>query len=393
MASVRHGLRNLNRNRPRALLVVVFLALAVAVSATAAQAGSVASAQADQLERDVATLLRVVPRTGGVGSGAAGMSEDVVAVLAEIPGVAEVNASLAGGFQDNDQRASMGLLIGVVPGDPLRLQSMGGFTDTPTLVAGRSLGSGDDGAPVAVVGAVFADQYGVGVGDDAVLARERFRPPIAADLRVRVVGIYETGVVFGDNQVFVPLSVAQEALGRPEEVDSVWVRAASAEAVPTARASVESVVAGRGDVVGSGGAAAVAATALDALRRRSGITAAVTAIAAAVLMGTVMVLVIRERRREVGVLKAIGASNRHVAGQFLAEAATLGVLGSALGLLAGAAAGPGLSRLVLSHTGSAPSAAAALAGAATAVGSGLLAATVALVPTWWLTPADVLRSD
>jgi putative ABC transport system permease protein len=48
-----------------------------------------------------------------------------------------------------------------------------------------------------------------------------------------------------------------------------------------------------------------------------------------------MVISVLERRSEIGLRRALGATRRHVAGQFLAEAMLL----SALGGLAGAVAG------------------------------------------------------
>jgi len=46
-------------------------------------------------------------------------------------------------------------------------------------------------------------------------------------------------------------------------------------------------------------------------------------------------MIVRERRREIGVIKAIGATNAKVIGQFISEALTLTIIGAAVGLVLG----------------------------------------------------------
>lgn len=70
--------------------------------------------------------------------------------------------------------------------------------------------------------------------------------------------------------------------------------------------------------------------------------ASMAALAAALTVTSSLTTGVLERRGEIGLLKAMGATNRQVVGMFLLEAALLGVLGG----LAGAAGGAGLARLV-----------------------------------------------
>ncbi|NOZ78820.1 MAG: ABC transporter permease [Acidobacteria bacterium] len=65
--------------------------------------------------------------------------------------------------------------------------------------------------------------------------------------------------------------------------------------------------------------------------------ASVSLSVAGVGIMNVMLVAVSERRREIGILKALGATNRQVLGAFLAEAVVLSTTGGLLGLAAGAA--------------------------------------------------------
>jgi putative ABC transport system permease protein len=64
-----------------------------------------------------------------------------------------------------------------------------------------------------------------------------------------------------------------------------------------------------------------------------------------------MIMIVRERKREIGVIKAIGGSNLRIMLQFMAEALTLTVLGAVIGLIIGfVAANPVTNTLVTNST-------------------------------------------
>jgi len=61
-------------------------------------------------------------------------------------------------------------------------------------------------------------------------------------------------------------------------------------------------------------------------------------VAGAVIILLIMIMIVRERRREIGVLKAIGASNLKVSLQFVAEAVTFTLLAAVIGIIIGVVA-------------------------------------------------------
>ena len=78
-------------------------------------------------------------------------------------------------------------------------------------------------------------------------------------------------------------------------------------------------------------------------------------IAATAIIFLAMIMIVRERRREIGVIKAIGGSNQKVISQFIAEGVTLTLIGSIIGLGIGVlASGPMTQSLVSNQSASGP---------------------------------------
>ena len=71
-------------------------------------------------------------------------------------------------------------------------------------------------------------------------------------------------------------------------------------------------------------------------------------VAAAVIVFLTMLMIVRERRNEIGVLKAIGAKTRTIVTQFVAESLVLTVIASIIGLAIGIAAATPLTNTLVS---------------------------------------------
>ena len=77
-----------------------------------------------------------------------------------------------------------------------------------------------------------------------------------------------------------------------------------------------------------------------------GMLAILALVAAALSISSLASLAVAERQREIALMKAIGAQDWLVSGLFLAEAAAQGIIGGALGFLAGQALARLLGRVV-----------------------------------------------
>ena len=116
---------------------------------------------------------------------------------------------------------------------------------------------------------------------------------------------------------------------------------------------------------------------------------AIALVVGAVGIANVMVMAIIQRRREIGLRRALGATRRHIAIQFTAEALILSALGGAAGILAGVLITAGYADV--RHWSTAIPLALFPGALAAALGFGLIAGLYPAARAARLAPTDALR--
>ena len=117
---------------------------------------------------------------------------------------------------------------------------------------------------------------------------------------------------------------------------------------------------------------------------------AVAVLVGGVGIANIMVIAVLERRAEIGLRRALGATRRRVGLQFLTESVLLSALGGAAGVLAGAAATAGYA--VASGQPAVVPAVSVAAGLGIALGTGALAGVYPAARAARLAPAEALRA-
>ena len=164
------------------------------------------------------------------------------------------------------------------------------------------------------------------------------------DRRFRIIGVLaKQGQSLGfntDELVVVPLASAQ-ALFNTESLFRILVEAKSREQIPQAKADIEEILRLRHEgerdvtVITQDAVLATFDRILRALTLAVGGLAAISLAVAGILVMNVMLISVTQRRREIGLLKALGASGAQIRAAFFTEAVMLALGGAALGLAVG----------------------------------------------------------
>ena len=321
--SVRRGARNLWRNPFRSALVVALLGVIVGLTVSLEAITRAAARRLGDMDARLGTLIEVRPKGsfGDAGTGDRPIPFAFWQRVRQIPGVLRAEGYLQRRLLP-EAGSGFGFVIGVEPGDPLRPV---GEREPVALAEGRPFVPGDETRPVAIVGAAYAEREGI--------RPERLadRPEIAlGGANLEVIGIYRTGNRLADSQVFIPASIFRARFDS-SGISQGFVRVSSVERSEDVGAQLRALLAGQADVLVNSEQIAATRGSLRSLRLATAGGALFLLVVGGGLIIFAMLLAFRERSREVGVLKALGASRSEVVLQFTAESALLAFLGGACG--------------------------------------------------------------
>jgi putative ABC transport system permease protein len=310
------------------------LGIAIGVAAIVAVLGLSSSASAGLLKQISAlgTNLLVVENGQTLGGGTAELSVAAPAMIARIDAVTQVQET--GSVSGNVFRSP---LIPSINTNALAIAAAS--LDLPhaiaaTVAQGSYLNAGTAQEPVAVLGAAAAQRLGI----DRVYPGERIW---ADNMWLYIAGILNPAVLAPniDSSVLVGFSAAEHYLGFDGHPSTIYVRAQTNQVN-----SVDNLLAAAANpenpnlVAVSQPSNALVAQ-LDAKRAFNALFLGLGAIAllvGAVGVANTMIISVLERRSEIGLRRALGATKTHIRTQFLAEAVLLTLIGGAAGVAAGA---------------------------------------------------------
>jgi putative ABC transport system permease protein len=164
---------------------------------------------------------------------------------------------------------------------------------------------------------------------------------------VTVAGIFTSGTRFTDSAVVMPISTLQRISGQAGAVTGATVRVDAITNLEPTVSAIKTALGAAADVVSQQDTSQQALQPLENIKSVSLFSLTGAVVAGGVIIFLTMLMIVRERRREIAVLKAIGAPNRKVTLQFVYEAVTFTLMGAALGLVGGVVAGNPLTRLLV----------------------------------------------
>jgi putative ABC transport system permease protein len=210
----------------------------------------------------------------------------------------------------------------------------------------------DLGLRVAVLGATTADDLGITASD------------LGSDIQIagipfRVIGIMQpkggSGFQDPDDEVVVPVATVQKYFVGGDSVRTIGVSTTDAANQTTVTAEITTLLRDRHELAATDSddfnvfnqtqlldaANSIAGT----LALLLGGIASISLVVGGIGIMNIMLVSVRERTREIGIRKAVGARGRDILAQFLVEALTLSLLGGLIGIAVGLLVSAGIGRL------------------------------------------------
>lgn len=193
-----------------------------------------------------------------------------------------------------------------------------------TIKSGSTIdGTGSDS--VALIGSSLAEKNNLSAGSTFT----------AYGSTITVKAIYTTGSTFQDSGIIMPLATVQKITNQPDVVSSVVAKVDSSDNVSATVSSLKSSLGEAADITSEVERATESVSSLSGIASLAFAGVIAAAIAGGVIILLAMIMVVRERRREIGVMKAVGGTDKKVIGQFMAEGLTLTIIGTIIGMVIG----------------------------------------------------------
>ncbi|MFN2510694.1 MAG: FtsX-like permease family protein [Pyrinomonadaceae bacterium] len=192
--------------------------------------------------------------------------------------------------------------------------------------------------PSVLLGSELATRTGLHVGEIAeiISANTNSVPVNPVKRNVRVAGIFRSGLFEYDSTwIYLPLDVASEFSGAPQSASVISLQLEDIYDAKRVAADIRTSVGDSYTTVDWEEANRPLFNALALERRMGWFIIALIIVIATLNITTTLILVVVERRRDIGILSAIGADSKSIRAIFMIEGAIIGALGAVLGVLLG----------------------------------------------------------
>jgi putative ABC transport system permease protein len=349
MSVLSRGVRNAFRSPARAVAIVVILGLSIGLSFVMLIGHKSVQNKIDDTLASIGNTVKIAPADDAAGS-ATHLTTAQLSKVAHLPYVVNLDEMLPGSVQPggktNKAAGDANVLLPSDSGEPV-----------------SSVGTNEPSAP-ANIGAstlTIANGHvidGAGDSDDAMvsaaMAREnhlRLGSTFTAYGSVFTVrAIFDSDTDSGNDTVIVPLATEQRLTHQDRSVASAVATADSLTRLSAVTSEITAALGPRANVTSDIAQADQALAPLNSVKSLSLYSLFGAVGATAVITFLIMVMIVRERKLEVGILKAIGGSSRRILSQFMTEALTFSVLGGAVGLLVGALAASTITSSLVSNS-------------------------------------------
>lgn len=349
MGVITRGVRNAFRNKIRTFAIVLILAMSIGLSLTMYLADQAVSRKIDSVKQLIGTTITVRPAGAqNFSGGGEPLTDADVSKVKALPHASSIAVDLTDQLQPGtDTNLQSAVEPGTLGQRRFRGQDgerAGGPPRTlPVFVTGvssiddlKALGTGSasltsgtfDGnqaGNTAIVGKDLATKNNLSAGST-------FQ---AFGQAVTVSGTYDAGNRFAGNSVVFPLETLRRLANEPGQSTAVAVKADSITNADGLANGIKQALGDKADVTAPSDQSSQAVTPLISIQAVATYSLIGAVAAGAIIIFLAMLMIVRERRREIGVLKAIGASNGSIVRQFIVEAFTFTGISAIVGMFIG----------------------------------------------------------
>lgn len=334
MNSFQRGIKNIWRNRTRSVSIIFLLGLIMALILGLIEVNNASKKQLSEIESRTQTVIEIRP----AGMSGASYSEDkatenntlstkTVEEIKQIPNagmIVKIEEYIYRTQIDTTRSNSFSILIGMQTESEMRVM---GEVDLEhaKIIAGQAFSKEDSDRNTVIVGRLYAKQR-LGLTDADIQAYKTNEKSAEINGKIFTVkGIYETGNDLSENHAFIPISSFRQLFNPGNRLSKIFVTVDSVKNVEDVAEELKIIK--EADIITSPGAVSAASQYVNNVAKISSFTFILAVVAGAVLVTFTMILSLKERVREVGVIKALGGSNVEVAAQFIGESVGMTIMG------------------------------------------------------------------
>lgn len=363
MGVVARGFKNAFRNNVRTFSIVLILAISIAMALIMLMSLKTVQSKIESVKSSIGNYISVAPAgIRGFEGGGELLTSDNIVVIKSISNVKNVVETLsdrvttgtdtnlttaidAGSFGERQSGRGGNVQMEAPPQMNSSSGTQRSFT-MPITVTGTSdlsatanlnvskfdiIGGEKFDAKttenVAMIGTALATKNSLSVGST-------FQ---AYNKDIKVVGIFDGGNTFANGGIVMPIGTLQTLSDQAGKISSVSVETNSIDTVSQVQNDLKSKLGDKIDATSQQDSSQSAVAPLENIKTISLYSLIGSLVAGAVIIFLTMIMIVRERRREIGVLKAIGASNANIMAQFMAESLVLTLISSVVGIILGLA--------------------------------------------------------
>lgn len=170
---------------------------------------------------------------------------------------------------------------------------------------------------------------------------------------IKVVGIFDAGNKFANATIVMPIATLQKLSTQTGQITSMIVQADSIDSIATLQSEIKTKLGDKADVTSQQDNSAEAIKPLENIKTVSLYSLIGSLVAGSIIILLTMVMIVRERRREIGVLKAIGSSNAGIMAMFTVESLVLTLTSSIAGIIFGLVFSNPVLKVLINNSGTA----------------------------------------